>query len=104
MVNLSNNEVKPILDSIGKEFTPHDMNALLVAMMPIPLICAEWITSFVNLARACAEASAMEGFMDYLRKSNIMLVVGLKFNPQTQTLSSISMIPHNRNKEIRTMV
>ncbi|MGB9914721.1 MAG: hypothetical protein ACPLIG_04725 [Candidatus Bathyarchaeales archaeon] len=82
IIDLSNNSVMPILKNIGNEFTPHDMNALLEAMTPIPLICAEWITSFFNLAKACDEVSALEGFMDYLRKSNIMLfdfVVTMKY-------------------------
>jgi len=72
-IELSEEKVWPIFQSIGNELTPHDMNELLEAMLPMPLIHAEWLKAFIDFAKACNEVSALKGFMDYLKETNIML-------------------------------
>jgi hypothetical protein len=72
-LELSEEEVRPILERERREITAHDVNELLEVMMPIPLIYADWIETFVSFAKACSEVSTFKGFMDYLRESNIML-------------------------------
>jgi len=71
--DLGEKEILPVFDSIGKEFTPHQMNELLERMLPLPLMHAEMIKAFVGFAKACSEVSAIKGFMEYLKDSNIIL-------------------------------
>jgi len=40
--SLSEDKIMPILQSVGNEPTPHDMNKILEAMSPMPIIHAEW--------------------------------------------------------------
>lgn len=72
-IELSEEKIMPILQSVENELTPHDMNELLEAMSPMPLIGAEWIKSFIGFAKACFEVSAIRGFMEDLKESNIVL-------------------------------
>lgn len=71
--SLSEDKIMPILQSVGNEPTPHDMNKILEAMSPMPIIHAEWIKAFIGFAKACSEVSALKGLMDYLKESNILL-------------------------------
>ena len=71
--DLSEKQIIPILESIGDELTPHEMNELLEKMAPIPLIHAEMINAFISFARACSEVSALRGFMENLKETNIVL-------------------------------
>lgn len=72
VITLSEEKIIPILESVGDELTPHDMNELLDAMSPIPLFHAEWIKAFVHFAKACSEVSALKGFMEYLKETDIV--------------------------------
>jgi len=72
-MTLSEKKIIPILQSVGNELTPRNMNEFLEAMLPMPLIQAEWIEAFISIAKACDEVSVLKGLMDYLKESDIVL-------------------------------
>lgn len=72
-ISLSEEKIMPILQSVEHELTPHDMNELLEAMLPLPTIHAEWIKAFISLAKACTEMSVLKGLMDYLKETDVSL-------------------------------
>ena len=72
VIAVSEEKIMPILDSIGDELSPHDMNRLLDVMSSVPLLHAEWIEAFIDFARACSEVSALEGLMEYLKEADIV--------------------------------
>jgi len=73
LYKLSEEEIVPIIGSIGDEFTPHQMNELLQAMSEMPLIQADFIKAFIAFAKACSEVTAIKGLMENLKEANIVL-------------------------------
>lgn len=73
LVNLSENEVVPVIIEAEEEITPHSLNQLLEKMIPVPLKTAEWIDAFVSIAKACNEASVFKGLMEHLKEDDILL-------------------------------
>jgi hypothetical protein len=67
---LSEKKLMPTIESFGNSLTPHDMNNLLEAMLPLPLMVAELIYAFVDLARACSEVTVQRGLMDDLKETD----------------------------------
>lgn len=70
---LSEKQVLPIFESIGDRLTVHEMNELLEAMSEMPLIYAKMIKAFTSFAKACSEVSALKGFMEDLKDTDIVL-------------------------------
>ncbi|MGQ9759667.1 MAG: hypothetical protein ACUVQ5_03730 [Candidatus Methanomethylicaceae archaeon] len=60
----------PILESIGDTFRPYDMNRLLEAMLPLPLMIAEQIYAFIDFAKACSEITFQKGLMGDLKETD----------------------------------
>jgi len=67
---LSERNLMPIAESIGDTFMPHDMNRLLEAMLPLPLMVAELIYAFIDFAKACSEITFQKGLMDDLKETD----------------------------------
>jgi hypothetical protein len=67
---LSESRLMPIVESIGDTFTPHDMNRLLEAMIPLPLMISEQIYAFIDFAKACSEITFQKGLMDDLKETD----------------------------------
>ena len=63
----------PIIIEGEKEISPHNLNLLLEAMTPLPLIVAKWIDAFVSIAKACNEVSSFEGLMEHLKEDDTLL-------------------------------
>jgi hypothetical protein len=73
MRELSRQRVMPILDSVGDELTPHDMNLLIEEFIKVPLLFSELIKAFISFARACTEVVALKGFMEDLHDNDTIL-------------------------------
>ena len=73
ILDLSEKQMLPIMQTIDGAITVHQMNELLEAMVDMPLIYARMIKAFVNFARACSEVSSLSGFMEGLEETDIVL-------------------------------
>lgn len=73
MSELSERNLMPIVESFDNTFTPHDMNKLLEAMLPLPLMVAELIYAFIDFAKACSEVTIQKGLMDDLKETDLTL-------------------------------
>lgn len=89
---LSENTIIPIILEAEKEISPHSLNLLLEAMIPVPLINSQWIESFVGTARACSEVSFNKGLMDNLKEDNVLLydfvnMMENTYDPKTEKMT-----------------
>lgn len=73
MSEIAEKQIAPILESIEDELSPHTMNDLLEASSQMPLVFAELIEAFISFGKACSEVVVIEGFMEDLKETNIML-------------------------------
>jgi hypothetical protein len=73
MRDLSKDRVVPILDSVGDEMTPHDMNRLVEEFLKVPLLFSELVRAFISFAKACNEVVVLKGFMEDLHDNDLVL-------------------------------
>jgi len=66
-------EVLPNIQSIGVRVTAKQLNSIITTLVKISDLYSEAIQTFISLAKNCNYISRNEGFMDYLKKSDILI-------------------------------
>jgi len=70
IVQISETQLMPILETIENSPTVHQMNDLLEGFSQMPLAYSTLIQSFIKIAKACSEVSENQAFMESLKESS----------------------------------
>jgi hypothetical protein len=73
MSKLVKEEALPKLQSIKIRVTTEQLNSIITTLADMTDVYSEIIRTFISLAKNCSYISKNEGFMDYLKKSDILI-------------------------------